>query len=131
MNIQPFARRVLLCLFVSLPVISMAEPALISAAQVDIDQLIADLPTKPENHQIIAAYYKSEADQAKKQIERHQSLKKSYINITKNLTNAPGSLNKYAGMQRHCDRLISAFETEASEYEQMAKEHEMETMGKH
>lgn len=131
MNIQPIARHLLLGLLISLPAVSMAESAPSNAAQVDIEKLIAELPTKPENHQVIAAYYKAEADTAKKQIERHQSLKKSYINITKNLTNAPGSLNKYSGMQRHCDRLISAFETEASEYEQMAKEHEMETMGTH
>jgi len=131
MNIQPIARHLLLGLLISFPAVSMAESVPANATQVDIEKLIAELPTKPENHQAIAAYYKAEADAAKKQIERHQSLKKSYINITKNLANAPGSLNKYSGMQRHCDRLISAFETEASEFELMAKEHEMDAMGKH
>jgi len=131
MNHFPIARRLLLSLLISLPALSMAEPVTSNAAQPDIEKLITELPTKPENHQIIAAYYKAEAEVAKKQMERHQSLKKSYINITKNLTNAPGSLNKYSGMQRHCDRLIGTYETAASEYEQMAKEHETEAMSKH
>lgn len=131
MNIQPVARRLLLGLLISLPAFSMAEPAPSNATQVDIEKLIAELPTKPENNQAIITYYKAKAEEAKHQAERHQSLKNSYINITKNRANSPGSLNKYSGMQRHCDRLISAFETEASEYELMAKEHEMDTMGKH
>lgn len=131
MNIQPIVRRLLLGLLISLPVVSMAESVPSSATSVDIEKLIAELPTKPENNQAIVTYYKAKAEEAKHQAERHQSLKKSYINITKNLTNAPGSLNKYSGMQRHCDRLISAFETEAAEYELMAKEHEMDVMGKH
>lgn len=131
MNNFAIARRLLLSLLISLPALSIAESLPSNAAQIDIETLIAELPTKPENHQIIAAYYKAEAEVAKKQVERHQSLKKSYINITKNLTNAPGSLNKYSGMQRHCDRIISTYETAASEYEQMAKEHEAEAMGKH
>lgn len=131
MNIQAIARRLLLGLLISLPALSMAEPAPSNAAQVDIEKLIADLPAKPENHQLIAAYYKAEAETAKNQIARHESLKKSYIDVTKNLPGAPGSLNRYAGFQRHCDRLISAFEKQASEYEQMAKEHEVDAMGKH
>lgn len=131
MNNFAIARRLLLSLLISLPALSIAESLPSNAAQIDIETLIAELPTKPENHQIIAAYYKAEAEVAKKQVERHQSLKKSYTNITKNLTNAPGSLNKYSGMQRHCDRIISTYETAASEYEQMAKEHEAEAMGKH
>jgi Skp family chaperone for outer membrane proteins len=130
MNIQPIARRLLLGLLISLPALSMAETAPSNAAQVDIEKLITDLPTKPENHQVIAAYYKAEAEKAKKQIEYHESLKKSYKNATKNLPGSPGSLNTYSGFQRHCDRLISAFETQASEYEQMAKEHEMDATDK-
>ncbi len=131
MHNQPIARRLLLVLLISLPALSVAEPAPSNASSVDIEKLIAELPTKPENHKIIATYYKGEAQTAKKQIANHQSLKQSYINITKHSSNTPGSLNRYSGMQRHCDRLISAYETEASEYEQMAKEHEMDAMGKH
>lgn len=131
MNIQFIARRLLLGLLISLPALSMAEPAPSNAAQVDIEKLIADLPTKPENHQAIAAYYKAEAETAKNQIARHESLKESYINVTKNLPGSPGSLNRYAGFQRHCDRLISAYAKQSSEYEEMAKEHEADATVKH
>ena len=63
MNIQPIVRRLLLGLLISLPVVSMAESVPSSATSVDIEKLIAELPTKPENNQAIVTYYKAKAEE--------------------------------------------------------------------
>ena len=83
-----------------------------------IEKLISELADKPEQHAAIAKYYKEKAEEAKKAVERHKTMKSSYVSFNNRHPSGFGS------MKSHCDKLIKAYETEAEEYEQMAAEHE-------
>jgi len=86
-----------------------------------IDKLVSELAEKPEQHAAVAKYYREKAAEAKKELERHQAMRKAYSTTSFNPKN-PGNSN--TSMLAHCDRLIKAYESEVQAYEQMAAEHE-------
>lgn len=83
-----------------------------------IEKLVSELAEKPEQHAAVAKYYQEKAEEAKKEAAHHREMKKGYYTFN------PKSPGAASSMQAHCDKLISAYETQVKEYEQLAAEHE-------
>ncbi len=67
----------------------------------------------PADHEAIAKAYEAEAASYDKKIELHKAMEKTYEFVNRvNLAVA-----------RHCDRLVTNFESTAQEYRAMAAEH--------
>ncbi|MDA1372690.1 MAG: hypothetical protein O2971_18300 [Proteobacteria bacterium] len=86
-----------------------------------IMQLISELANKPENHQSIAAYYKTKAEEARTIAGMHTEMKISYHD------HRSGRLSGLAAASvAHCNRLIELNNSAAGEYEALAALHEGE-----
>lgn len=99
--------------------LSLASSALY--AEMDhatLERLVGELADKPEHHKAIAEYYRSRAEETKKEIELHRKMKNSYVSFN------PKNPGNPAAMKAHCEKLASTYETALQEYEQMAQEHE-------
>ncbi len=99
--------------------LSLASSALY--AEMDhatLERLVGELADKPEHHKAIAEYYRSRAEDTKKEIELHKKMKNSYVSFN------PKNPGNPTAMKAHCEKLVSTYETALKEYEQMAQEHE-------
>lgn len=103
----------MMTMMLSLPTITLAE-----VANTPIERLIEELADKPQHHQAIAQYYREKAAEARKEMEHHRKMKNSYVSFN------PKNPGNPVAMQAHCDKLISAYEAAAKEYDLLAKEHD-------
>lgn len=105
----------------------LALPAIVVAADASsapIEKLISELATKPEHHHSIANYYKDTIEEIKKDLALHREMRNAYkVGYGKNQLATEG-------MQKHCDKLISNYESTIKEYEAMAAEHEASAVKK-
>lgn len=104
----------LLSAVVSLPIYVQAAT---ETKESSIEQLVSELAEKPEHHKALAQYYKEKSDEAKKELDQHQAMKKAYFGSSK----MPGTVN---AMQSHCEQLIKSDELAIKAYNAMAAEHE-------
>ncbi len=108
-----------LCMSLSFPALVVAE-----TNHAPIEKLISEMAEKPEHHHSIAHYYKDKIEQTKKDLAHHREMRKAYkVGYGKNQLATEG-------MQKHCDKLISNYESTIKEYEAMAAEHEASALKK-
>jgi hypothetical protein len=104
--------------------LSTAAPLVVQAAEEDpIVALIGAIAEKPENHQAIAAYYRTVAAEARADVTKHEAMRVKYRHFHPNFKSG-GDSN--AAMSRHCEKLIKNFQSTAEEYDSLAKLHEAE-----
>ncbi len=106
---------------------ALTFPVLVVADEINsapVAKLISELATKPEHHHSIANYYKDTIEEIKKDLALHREMRKAYkVGYGKNQLATEG-------MQKHCDKLISNYESTIKEYEAMAAEHEASAVKK-
>lgn len=108
------ARIIFLGVFLSAAAHLQAQPV-----ETPIIQLINEMADKPENHQSIAAYYKTMAEEARAKAAMHEEMKTTYGHDHQTMKNQAAST--LTGP--HCDRLIELSLAEAEEYEALAALH--------
>jgi len=89
-----------------------------SAAETDtssLEELAAQLATTPEQHQVVAAYFRGKAVEARKGADTHRAMARGYTQ---------GNYKRKEIMKDHCERLIASFEAIAKEYDELAEAHE-------
>ena len=92
------------------------------AAEDPIIALINSMADRPENHQAIATYYETKAEEAREEAAMHEAMKKTYRHDHLQMKGQPAS-----GMtDAHCDRLIELSLASAEEYEAFAALHAAE-----
>jgi len=90
-----------------------AAPAVAAqAAGGSLEELAVQLATTPEQHAIVANYYRRMATDARAEAERHRTMERAY---------GQGKLRDKLKMQEHCGKLIASYEALASEYDELAK----------
>ena len=92
----------------------LAGPTLSLAQQHDIEHLVIEMASTPEEHRGVAQHYTMKAAEAREEAVRHE-----------------GMARLYAGQQRaqpqgrqHCENLAKKYQEIATEYDALAKFHE-------
>ena len=85
-----------------------------------LEQLVVKMATTPAHHLALADYYRANADTARAEAHRHRSMAITYRS---------GKIRNRQLMGTHCDRIVSAQEALAKEYEELAALHEQEAKG--
>ncbi|MBI3245475.1 MAG: hypothetical protein HYZ50_03075 [Deltaproteobacteria bacterium] len=86
----------------------------IAAEGKSVEQMITEAKT-PADHEAIAAYYETEAQEAHKKHAQHQKMSDSYATIP--------VLKTKTGAVTHCNTIAKKYEQIAKEYETLAKLH--------
>jgi hypothetical protein len=97
--------------------LTLSLGALAPAAFADdsLEQVLVESASTPKDHAALAHYYEGKAAHARKEAESHRAMAKTY---------AGTKAVQVAAMKEHCDKLAAAADTEAKEYEGLAKAHQ-------
>ena len=99
-----------LCAFLAVPSVSSAA----DKALPSIETLAEQAATTPGQHQVLAAYHRGKADEARADVTKHREMAFSF------------SAKSGGGMQGHCNGLADAAQKAATEYDGMAAVHDQE-----
>lgn len=75
----------------------------------------------PQQHAALAEYYRSKADAARSEAQRHEKMGRSY---------SRGKLTQRNAMRRHCQEIAKQQASLAKEYEALARLHEKDAKAK-
>ena len=93
----------------------LATPLVALAQEHDIEHLVIEMASTPEEHQAVANHYTLKAAEAREEARRHEGMARVYA----------GSRNAQPQRGRqHCESLATKFEEIAAEYEELAKYHQ-------
>ena len=93
----------------------LAAPLVAVAQGHDIEHLVIEMASTPEQHQAVAQHYTIKAAEARAEARRHKELARVY---------AGGSRNAQPRGRQHCENLAAKFEEIAGEYDELAKLHQ-------
>jgi hypothetical protein len=86
-----------------------------------LESIIVQSASTPEQHKVLAEYYRGKAKDARADVARHKQMSRTY---------SIGNLRRAREMREHCDKLAAAYEATAVEYEALAAEHDSEGASK-
>lgn len=98
----------------------LALPPLASAAEKEaspIESIAIAGSTTPAHHRSIARSYREKAEASRRESDRHHAMAASY---------ADSGLHERARLREHCEKVSSAHQALATEYEALAAAHEAE-----
>jgi hypothetical protein len=93
----------------------LAAPLVAAAQDHDIEHLVIEMASTPQEHQAVAQHYKMKAAEAREDARRHEGMARVY---------AGGGRNAQPRGQQHCENLAAKFEEIAVEYDELAKLHQ-------
>lgn len=80
-----------------------------------LEQLAVEAAHTPEQHAILARYYRGEAEEARAAAQRHERMAATYMH---------GTMAQRERMQRHCKGIAEKYQAMATEYDDLATLHE-------
>jgi len=92
----------------------LAAPLAAVAQDHDIEHLVIEMASTPQEHQAVAQHYTMKAAEAREESRRHEGMARVY---------AGGGRSQPRGRQ-HCENLAAKFEEIAVEYDELAKLHQ-------
>ena len=100
-------------------IILLAVPTLraVAAEEMSIDKMIATAKTASD-HEAIANYYKQQAAEARSKADMHKKMAEQYS------MSGIGNQATKTHFHQHCETLIRSYQTEANEYDALAKAHQ-------
>ena len=100
-------------------IILLAVPTLraVAAEEMSIDKMIATAKTASD-HEAIANYYKQQAAEARSKADMHKKMAEQYS------MSGIGNQATKTHFHQHCEALIRSYQTEANEYDALAKAHQ-------
>ena len=93
----------------------IGAPTLAQAQEHDIEHLVIEMASTPEEHLAVAQHYTMKAAEAREEVRRHEGMARLYAGSR--------SAQPQRGRQ-HCENLARNFEGIAVEYEELAKLHQ-------
>lgn len=93
----------------------LAAPLVALAQEHDIEQLVIEMASTPQEHQAVAHHYTMKAAEAREEARRHEGMARVYAGSR--------SAQPQRGRQ-HCENLATKFEEIAAEYDELAKFHQ-------
>ena len=81
-----------------------------------LEQIVVEMAKTPADHAALAAHYRAQAEEARADMRRHESMGRAYMRGSKQRT----------GASSHCKRLAERYGAMAGEYDELAKLHEEE-----
>jgi hypothetical protein len=100
-------------------IIAFAVPAFRAGAaeEMNIDKMIATAKTASD-HEAIANYYKQQAAEARSKVDMHKKMAEQYS------MSGIGNQATKTHFHQHCEALVRSYQTEANEYDALAKAHQ-------
>ena len=100
-------------------IIVLAVPTLraVAAEEMSIDKMIATAKTASD-HEAIANYYKQQAAEARSKADMHKKMAEQYS------MSGIGNQATKTHFHQHCEALVRSYQTEANEYDALAKAHQ-------
>jgi hypothetical protein len=92
----------------------LAAPLSGFAQDHDIEHLVIEMASTPEQHQAVAQHYTMKATEARDEALRHEGMARVYAR----------SKNAQPQARQHCQNLATKFEEVAAEYDELAKLHQ-------
>jgi hypothetical protein len=92
----------------------LSAPGLSLAQGHDIEHLVIEMASTPEEHRGVARHYTMKAEEAREEARRHEGMARVYA----------GQRNSQPGGRQHCENLAKKYEEIATEYVELAKFHE-------
>ena len=89
----------------------------VAAAETSIDKMIATAKTASD-HEAIANYYKQQAADARSKADMHKKMAEQYS------MSGIGNQATKTHFHQHCEALVRSYQTEANEYDALAKAHQ-------
>ena len=96
----------------------LVGPTLSLAQQHDIEHLVIEMASTPEEHRGVAQHYTMKAAEAREEAARHEGMARLYAGQQR--AQPPG---RTQGRQ-HCENLAKKYQEIATEYDALAKFHE-------
>lgn len=93
----------------------LAAPLVAVAQDHDIEHLVIEMASTPQEHQAVAHHYTMKAAEAREEASRHEGMARVY---------AGGGRNAQPRGRQHCENLAVKFEEIAGEYDELAKLHQ-------
>jgi predicted secreted protein len=93
----------------------LAGPTLSLAQEHDIEHLVIEMASTPQEHRAVAQHYTMKAEEAREQARRHEGMARIYA--------GQRSAQPQRGRQ-HCENLAKNYQAIATEYEELAKLHQ-------
>jgi hypothetical protein len=92
----------------------LAGPTLLVAQEHDIEHLVIEMASTPEQHRAVAQHYTKKAAEAREEAARHEQMARVYS----------GRLRAQPSGRQHCESLAKKFQEIATDYDGLAKLHE-------
>lgn len=83
--------------------------AVSQTGSLDIVEVLIESASTPAEHQALATYYRSRAEDARQQAEKHR-----------NMANRYGTTKGGASRKPHCNKLAASYDDMATEYDALA-----------
>ena len=93
----------------------LAAPLVVVAQDHDIEHLVIEMASTPEEHQAVGQHYTMKAAEAREEARRHEGMARVY--------SGGGRSASRSGAQ-HCENLAAKFQEIAVEYDALAKLHQ-------
>jgi hypothetical protein len=93
----------------------LAAPAISQAPQHDIEHLVVEMASTPQEHQAVAGHYRMRAQEARDEARRHQEMGRIYA--------ARRGTTPQVGRQ-HCERLAQKYNEIATDFDALAELHD-------
>jgi hypothetical protein len=110
-------RRLALSVATLAAIVAFAVPTFRAGAAEDVDRMIATAKTASD-HEAIANYYKQQAAEARTKADMHSKMAEQYS------MSGIGNQATKTHFHQHCEALIRSYQTQASEYDALAKAHQ-------
>ena len=92
----------------------LSGPALSLAQEHDIEHLVIEMASTPEEHRGVAQHYNMKAAEAREDAVRHEGMARIY----------GGQQRAQPQAREHCENLAKKYQEIATEYDALAKFHE-------
>lgn len=104
----------------ALAALLLVTPGLATAddGEHSLEQLVVEMAESPSQHAALAAHYRSKAEAARSEGQRHERMGKSYMR---------GKATERSAMRQHCRDIAKQQKSLAAEYDALAKLHEDES----
>ncbi len=93
---------------------SVSFAPLAAAHDGDLERVLIESATTPQQHAALAHYYEGKAAAARKEAEEHRAMGKAY---------GGAKATQVGAMKEHCDKLAASYEAQAKEFDAMASVH--------
>jgi hypothetical protein len=94
----------------------LAAPLVAVAQDHDIEHLVIEMASTPEEHQAVGQHYTMKAAEAREEARRHEGMARVYA--------GGGGRSARPGGRQHCENLAAKFDEIAVEYDALAKLHQ-------